>query len=311
MASSNQQRITIPSLTGGVSTQPEGQRFTTQSSECINANLDLVRGLEKRDGTSLSAAFGITLDPADIGCIHWFNRDADELYAMIITSSGLRVLNVLDGTDCSVTDNTDGVYLAGVTGMLTISDTTYAYNGDVEIAVDPATQDYTGVTEVTTWADLGTPASAGLVRSVTDTSPGHPAGFYVSIEEGDIGNFVWVRARTPEADSVYLPTTMPVQIRCTAKNTFEVSEPNWNPRVDGDYVTNPPASFVGNKVNDMAFWAGRLWISAGQQLVGSTTQDLTNFWVLEVDAINDADIIDLTDGSDTNLTNTHVIPYSN
>ncbi len=319
MPSSNQQRITIPSLTGGVSTQPEGQRFPTQSSECINANLDLVRGLEKRDGTSLSSVFNL----GSLGqtTIHWFNRDEDELYVMLITPSApshkLKILNVIEGRECTVTDNTDGAYLAGVTGMLTISDTTYAYNGSVEVETDPSTLTYPvdadGVPEeastVTDWSELTNPASAGLLRYAEEDYPAHPKGWYTSIEEG--GTFVWVRASTPEANSSYLASTMPVQIRCTAKDTFEVSEPSWNPRVSGDFVTNPPATFVGNKVNDMAFWAGRLWISAGQQLVGSTTQDLTNFWVLDDAALNDADIIDLTVGSDTSLSITHSVPYSN
>ena len=310
MPSSNQQRITIPSLTGGVSTQPEGQRFPNQSSECINANLDLVRGLEKRDGTSLKSSFtSLSITPENVVCLHWFNRDDDELYAMFITSSGLTVINVLEGTTCSVTDNTNGTYLAGVDGMMTVSDTTYAYNTQVEIETDPAVPSYSLTSTVAEWTDLTAPASEGLYAEVTDSTPGHPAGIYESIDED--GNLVWVRAATELADSSYLPTTMPVQIRCTAKDTFVVSEPRWNPRVSGDYVTNPPGSFVGNKINDMAYWAGRLWISAGQQLVGSTTEDLTNFWVLAFDAINDSDTIDLTVGSDTNLSSTHVIPYSN
>ncbi len=308
---SNQQRIVIPALTGGVSTQPEGQRFSTQSSECINTNLDLVRGLEKRDGTTLEAVFATNdLDPADILSIHWFNRDSDEYYVMLGTTDGVRIFNILDGgAECTVDDQTGGTYTDGITGYLTISDTTYAYNGSVVIETDPTEKDYSGALEpVDDWADLSTPESAGAIVFCKNDYPAHPAGWYIGALEN--GTLLWVRASTPEADSSYLPSTMPVQIRAVDKNDFEIIEPVWNPRVSGDVVTNPPATFVGKKITDLAFWASRLWVAAGQQLVGSTTDDFGNFWVLNDAALNDADVIDLTVGSDTNLVISHVIPYS-
>ena len=317
---SNLQRLTLPSLVGGVSTQPEGQRFPNQVTESVNTNLDMVKGLEKRDGTVLETVLA-NIDATDtVVSTHWFNRDSDELYLIVSTnnsSNPVRVFNVLDGgAECSVTVDAavDLTYATGLNGLVTVSDTSFMFNSSVLVQTDPTEQtayDRENTVKVADWSELTTPATVGEYRLAEDDYPGHPAGFYVSVSIDPEFLPQWERVRTPEADSAYDASTMPVRLRCTAKNTFTLDVPEWTARLSGDSATNPPATFVNQAITELSFWSGRLWIVAGQQLVGSRSNDILNFWVDDEVALNDADPIDLTVGSDVSLTIDHVLPYSN
>lgn len=327
-------RISVPALTGGVSTQPQEQRFPNQVNEAINVTVDMVRGLEKRDGTKLLGTAALPSTSAPIIGSHWFRRDDDELYLMIIqdktitgATNSLRIFNVLDSTagvvtECSVSypggnstaAETYFTTTGGTCGFINISDTAFIYNDAVVVSLDSTDlnstypdPDATGIT-VADWSALGTPASSGLYRYCTSDFPGHPSGWWKSISISTLP--YWERARTPEANSAFDTTTMPLQLRCTAKNTFEISVPTWVDRLAGDSDTNPGPSFVGQKINSMSYFGGRLWVGAGQQLVSSQTEDLLNFWIDSYETLKDTDPIDLTVGSDSPMSIEHTVPYS-
>ena len=167
MAKSNLQRLAVPALTGGVSTQPEGQRFANQTSEATNVSLDLVRGLEKRDGTKLESVLAGITTLGTVVSTHWVDRDADEHYVFIASTTGLRIFNALTGVEANVvtTGLTDTTYLNNLTNFLTIADTTYAVNNSVVTATDPALETLwtrAGTTTVANWAALATPAGIGV-----------------------------------------------------------------------------------------------------------------------------------------------------
>ncbi len=335
MPRSNIQRITIPSLVGGVSTQPEGQRFPNQVSEAVNVNLDIVRGLEKRDGTVLAGMVSSTVNFDDVVSIHWFNRDEDEYYLILSTtdsSEPLRIYNVAEGcapSTVTVDADVDLTYATGLNGLVNISDTSYMFNSTINVATDPSvptvvndqgntvpaySRDVNTTPQVNKWNLLDAPASIDpdfVYRYVLEDYPGHPAGFYVGVNTDPDALPQWERVQTPDPDSAYDPTTMPLRLRCTGKGLFTLDVPEWTPRLSGDSLTNPPATFTGQKITGLTFWSGRLWVQAGQNLVGSRANDLLNFWVNDEVAVNDADIIDLQVGSDTTLDITHVLPYSN
>ncbi len=320
MAKSNMQRLTIPSLVGGVTTQPEGQRFPNQVSEAVNVNLDLVRGLEKRDGSALSGILTNEDLTDSVVAVNWFERDDDEFYLILTMNDAarpVRIFNILDGcTEANLTLGTvDADYSAGLNGFVSVSDTMYLFNSSVDVAMDPTVQTAYGrgegqTTKVDDWSDLTTPAEVGDYRWVQEDYPGHPAGFYVSVSTDTDVLPQWERVQTPEADSAYLASTMPIRLRCSEKNEFILDEPEWTPRLSGDGDTNPPATFVGQGITQMLFWSGRMWIVAGQQLVSSRTDDILNFWVDDEVNLNDADLIDLTIASDLTLTIAQVISYS-
>lgn len=315
MPKSNLQRVTLPALTGGVSTQPEGQRFPNQTTEAINVNLDLVRGLEKRDGTRLETLLDFT-GVGTLLSIQWVQRDDDEHYVILCADNGLHIYNITDGVKATVTVDAavDSAYLNGITSALTVADTTYLVNSSVTVLTDPTeittySRDTSVTPAVADWNALAVPSSTGIFRYVEGDIPSHPAGFYSAISVTAVP--YWERVATPEANSNYLATTMPIRLRNTGLNTFEVDNPEWTPRLDGDSDTNPPATFVNQKITEMTFYAGRLWIVAGQSFVGSRTDDLLNYWVDDIANLNDADLIDLQVGADTASGITHVLPYSN
>jgi hypothetical protein len=126
---------------------------------------------------------------------------------------------------------------------------------------------------------------------------GFPSGWYQS---DSLTVWPWYkRVRTPFANSEVNKATMPIIIRNTAKNAFEIQQINWTPRYSGNPAVNPPASIFGKKLTDISIHRGRLWLAAGEQLCSSRTNDLFNLWVDDYQLLRDDDPIDLTVGTGT------------
>ena len=96
------QRIVIPDLNGGVSRQPDGQRFPNQVEDADNVSLLLSRGLEKRPGSEVVATFS---NLANGVVVHWIERSATEKYVVLFHQDATTPLHVrkIDGTSCTVT----------------------------------------------------------------------------------------------------------------------------------------------------------------------------------------------------------------
>jgi len=306
----------ISDLVGGVSRQPETQRFTNQMEEIDNCFTYMTTGLEKRNGSTYIK--NIT-DPTGTLFIHWHERSSTQRYIFIFKQDGTTPLYIYkaDGTVCTIT------YEAGKEGTLktylntapaniravSFDDTTAVLNTSVTANTDSATVSYlypaSGGTPVdnnnnahnkVSWNDFDLPPTAiNEYWYAKEDALGHPSGWYKSIS---IGAQPWYeRVRTPMAHSIYNPTTMPIRIVQTGDTTFEVKEIEWKPRYSGDGLTNPPASFAGKQITDMCLHRNRLWLVAGENVVGSQTGDYFNFWQDSFSLVVDSDPIDVKLGS--------------
>lgn len=304
------QRIVIPDLNGGVSRQPDGQRFPNQVEEADNVVMHLSRGIEKRPGSTIVNDFNNLT--GGIG-VHWIERSATEQYFVLFHNDASTPLHIrtLSGTSCSITyDVADIValkaYLATDHGNLkaiTVDDTTIVVNTSVTTAFSGATAlSYTfGGTDVDNSANAHNKASweeFDLPPTVTnekwyarDDALGHPAGWYNSLS---LTSQPWYeRVRTPMMDSTYSSATMPIRIVQTGTTAFEVKFCPWVSRLSGDSQTNPGPSFIGKKITDVCLHRNRLWFSAGENVVGSVSGDFYNFWLDSYASVVDSDPIDI------------------
>jgi hypothetical protein len=304
------QRIVIPDLNGGVSRQPDGQRFPNQVEEADNVSLHLSRGLEKRAGSEVVASLASLSGNV---MIHWIDRSASQKYCVLFHNNATTPIHIhtIGGVSCTLNYPAGAVgtaikaYLATDPGNLravTVDDTTIVVNTSVTTALSAATQTYQfGGTNVdlnsnahneTSWENFDLPPSvANEYWYAKDDALGHPAGWYKSISTT---TQPWYeRVVTPMANSALNPDTMPIRIVQTGATTFDVLQCPWVGRLSGDSQTNPGPSFVGKALTDVCLHRNRLWFSAGENIVGSAAGDFYNFWLDSYASVVDSDPIDV------------------
>lgn len=121
----------IPNLIGGVSQQPPIARYLNQLGECINAVADPVEGLGKRPPLEHIAKLVNGSLPQDPFAFY-IDRDQDNRYVGLVSDGVVRVFDIVDGVEKTVTGGTNS-YLACPTPRrdlrsLTIADYTILLN---------------------------------------------------------------------------------------------------------------------------------------------------------------------------------------
>ena len=141
---------------------------------------------------------------------------------------------------------------------------------------------------------------------------------------GNVGKGTWVEfvpgsgfpsVDTPDPDDALTATTMPhivkritVTSAMMADGTFTTNWPDalegdicfdvrpydsWDPRAVGDDENNKAPSFVGNTINDIFFWQGRLGFLSADNIILSEAGNPDNFWRTTQLSVPDNDRIDV------------------
>ena len=304
-------RIVVPDLTGGVSRQPDSQRFPNQVDSADNASFHFSRGLEKRPGSEMM--FQRDTITEDV-TVHWIERSATQRYfAMFRPHASIPlIIHKLDGTVCTVTYTGSGPEIVATKAylntagtnlrMLSVDDTTIVVNKSVTVAIDTTTnaRQYSGTNVDLTanahnkasWEEFDLPpAVAGENWYARDDALGHSSGWYESLS---ITTQPWYkRVKTPMANSAFDYTTMPIRIVQTADTTFEVKYCPWVDRLSGDSQTNAGPSFVGKTIADVCIHRNRLWFASGENLIASASGEFYSFWLDSYSSVIDSDPIDI------------------
>lgn len=125
------QVINVPSLHNGVSQQPPQMRSPDQSEAQENAWSSLADGLVKRPPTERIAKLANA--PAANVHIHSINRDTNERYTVVVSSTGLKVFDE-DGAEIAVEAPAGWGYLDGIEDyrtdltMTSVADYTFIVN---------------------------------------------------------------------------------------------------------------------------------------------------------------------------------------
>ena len=134
-------------------------------------------------------------------------------------------------------------------------------------------------------------------------------GSYPNISEG-----TWEEDRAPQIKYKYNYSTMPHVLIRQSDGTFifkqadgitpsgtgtgypagrDYSGAKWSDRLVGDDTSNSAPSFIGNKINDIFLFRGRLGFLAGENIVLSEVSQFFNFWRTTVATLLDSDPIDV------------------
>ena len=141
------------------------------------------------------------------------------------------------------------------------------------------------------------------------------AGSDASTADETIGQGSWAEIGGSEVPNRIDPRTMPLVLRSTAVNTFELAHIPLDELLAGDVDTNPDPSFIGSTINGMFQYKGRLGFLSDASITltevkfGSYdsvhgTQSY-NFYRTSVTSLLDSDPIDLT------VSSSHVVTLKN
>lgn len=106
------------------------------------------------------------------------------------------------------------------------------------------------------------------------------------------------------------PSTMPHRLVRTAVGEFTFSDCIWEPRKVGDEDTAPNPSFIGSTINEVFFYANRLGILSGENIIMSRTGLFFNFYPSSALDILEDDPIDIAVAVREVAHLHHAIPFS-
>lgn len=323
-------RIPLPSLTGGVSTQPPSQRRSDQVEDATNVLMHLFNGAERRPGTEFIKSPDTTNGNLDYSGtynkdklkIHWINRDANNRYVILIDddqtgnsdADAIQIFDVADGDKITV-DTGSGSFSDFITYLrvapsvvakdkikcLTVADTTLITNQEQVVGRSGSLTSYTahsgfGYSDDKSYGDIN-PASDLTLNDYyffALSSPGYPAGWYQCISTTTRPYF----QRVPPDDTTNYnldPATMPHKLSLDPSvPDFVADEITWTARLSGDDDTNPAPLIVGKKITAVNYHRDRLFFGAGEAVTSSQTGDFFNLWADVEGEINDADRIEFT-----------------
>ena len=117
---------------------------------------------------------------------------------------------------------------------------------------------------------------------------------------GGAGQGYWKETTGYDQQNKFNSETMPHTLRQLDNGAFIFSqgmdndENMWQDRKAGDDNTNPPPSFIGQKITDIFFHRNRLGILAGENVIFSEAGGYLNFWRTTVRTLLDSDPIDVS-----------------
>lgn len=230
----------IPSVIGGVSQLPATERHPSQCSELINLLPSLTRGLVKRPRTSYLtdlSTFG-----NDGVFSYAYKRDNSEKYLVLIEDGDLKVIDLADGSEKTVTIESGAeAYLASNNPKrdfraVTVGDVTFILNRDIETAIDEETLSPAAANECLVWVRLGDYATKYEIK-LTQGGVDNTCQYFTDytnragIDTSLIAGALYSQLERGE-DSAYVTLAGPFEIGDTITITETVSSPD----VVVDYV---------------------------------------------------------------------------
>lgn len=103
----------------------------------------------------------------------------------------------------------------------------------------------------------------------------------------------WVETFGWEQELEFDNTTMPHKLFDNGDGTFTFGTFNWGTRITGDTDSNAAPTFVGNNINSMFLYKGRMGLLSDENLIMSETSTYTNFFRTTVTQLLDTDRIDV------------------
>ena len=318
----------IPSILNGVSRQPALMRASDQNEDELNTWSSMASGLTKRPPAHLIAKLSNNFSE-DV-FIHYINRDTTERYCVVIDAGTIRVFDVLTGAEKTVNAPGGLSYLGTGSNFkaVTVADYTFIVNSDQACALDVADADLTPDPPYYRWLNRNLSGAVGFTPDVwgagqtaqypNNTATGTYRGELPSMEKlpetaanGDMYKItgsvetgfvsyyvvrkgsVWEETVAKNQVNALKASTMPHALISNVDGTFEFAPFSWAPRRVGDEDSNPPPTFVGQKISDVFFYQNRLGFLVDENIVFSCSGDFGNFWRNTVLDYIASDVVDV------------------
>ena len=182
----------------------------------------------------------------------------------------------------------------------------FTYNAAFKLTVQSpsGTELTTYQDEVNSINDLPVLTATDRVVKVLNTSADED-DYYVKF---DGTTKVWRETVSPSASTGLKEITMPHQLVCTAKDTFQFKAVLWTKRNVGDDLTNNHPSFVGKKIQQSFFSNNRLGFLSEDNVTLGQAGDYLNLYATTSRTQTDADPVDLSVNSTRPVTLHGVLP---
>ena len=163
-------------------------------------------------------------------------------------------------------------------------------------------------------------AYTDTIQAFDDLPPSELNGRLVKIQgdlEGDGSSYwvefkdgIWTESVGYEAKRGLDAATMPHVLVKVGPNQFEFRQNDWKDRLVGDEDSNPDPSFVGQKINNMFLFKGRLGLLSGENVILSEVAKLENFYRTTVVQLLSTDLIDIASTTGRVSTLYHAASFS-
>jgi len=194
----------------------------------------------------------------------------------------------------------------------TIGATDARANADITVIID----------RVQVFTELPTIAPRGYQVEITGDPGTNFDNYYVEFEpkSGDFGEGNWNEVVSPGVEYKANPLTWPhALVRLPSGNFYfgafkgqtveGVEFPTWGRRMSGDYDTAPDPSFIGQFINDIGVYKGRLFFLADENIVLSRTREFFAFFPETVTTVLDTDPIDVVASNNRVSILQYAVPY--
>lgn len=257
-------------------------------------------------------------NPAEIASVFIKRAIASVAYAIYVNG-------VLAGTFTTSDNTTAGTALEGTADIARELATDLIANGytDAEAVGTTVTFSITDGDKVEVLDEFGGSAMkpyTTTVQAFEDLPPHENEGRLVKIQGGleeDAGSYwveyndgIWTETVGYNAQRQLDGDTMPHILVKTGASTFEFRENAWNPRPVGDADSNPDPSFVGNSINGMFLFKGRLGLLSEENVILSASALFEDMYLTTAIQGLDSDPIDIASATGRVSTLYHAASFS-
>lgn len=210
-------------------------------------------------------------------------------------------LTTLTGQGFTVTRVGSVIYISHPTDDFTV-DVEDGQSGTAMIAVKDRIQSF---------GDLPQRSVNGFTVRVVQSSGTDDDDFFVRYEETEgEGTGVWQETIAPGANLGVDPTTLPVTAqRDPGTGEWNVDTGDWKGRTVGDADLAPDPNFIGEVIEDLSFWKGRLVLLYDEYAMLSSAQDPFAFYPSTLATALDSDPIEKVSPFDKTSTFRYALPF--
>jgi len=184
--------------------------------------------------------------------------------------------------------------------------------------------------EVENFADLPSIAQHNMVIKVIGDPEAAVDDYYVKFQTDDgldgLGKGRWIETTQGGIKNGFDFTTLPHILVRNADGSFKFTQADgqfeasssspfgnlkFSERAVGDLVTNPPPTFIENKISGIAFFKNRLVFLSGENVILSEVGEYFNFFRTTTAQLLDSAVIDIAVGGTSVSNLKHAVPFSN